>query len=771
MERDSVAAPAADHSSCYPGIYFHYIRGITYEQLTIPPMMELLEARLSGFAAANTPYSIEGRRIVLRYMASLPGHFARVCTSEAIVTLRDPSSMIGFVRQQLKYVAVHNYAESSHRFSADGRIAAPIAKPRRLLGGGTGPSSTSAHVSAPDSTLNSNSRRGLPPLAMSGTDRNQSGAAAGLSTAFAGDTMAGTFLNFQTSGTEFKGAIMGPREASTSEPIRVVYHITSGLPRTTDRLVLFSRDGCRTISDALVEYAECKGSDLRLGELLLNPPVAEGTYVVGYFSDRHQSVVLASIPFMVSASPLQFMVEGLKGYSAIANHRRKAAKDREDEEWEEEASRSGLLMLPDIKRTNSASVVLNNTNNSMTIPISGDGTTINNSFTKGIAGTLNNSSSCFGDNLHAAPKDRRRRLRILSTPGSRAPRTKILMIAVGSIHLDKELKGPLNDIELFRGAAIEFFYGGLKVVADEHMRTLCEGRNSDLDTIPTAHNIRKGIRWLTENAQQGDHLVLYYSGCGTVIDGDNCLVPCNYDTVSRYISYAELHKTLLAAAPAGCNATVIIDACYWGSLRDKAVQSQLAPPESVAASALRRRRNRVGIAPEAPWRSLSLPAGASGVMHPLVTEISLGSLDGLGYFLPERFNPVVSIQTPEGQELQSYQSFTSDVFTRAAATVLNNGIAPAGESKHRLIYEASSGSYYHPEGAWDAFNRYTGRTVGVFTCSLCNVMRQLASKAGEVRWWEVHERVMREVAKSPYPQVPRVIVQAGEALDRPAHAT
>eukprot|EP00760_Papus_ankaliazontas_P020593 PhM_4_TR18465/c0_g1_i2/m.43552 len=108
-----------------------------------------------------------------------------------------------------------------------------------------------------------------------------------------------SLLHF-TQNTEFRGSILPPKIHNTTDAIVVTYHILSGLPRGDDKLVLITEDYSKILSEATLSSSIGR-EDLTLGSVWLRPPRFSGQYMVGYFSDKHRSIIMLSPVFRVSA--------------------------------------------------------------------------------------------------------------------------------------------------------------------------------------------------------------------------------------------------------------------------------------------------------------------------------------------------------------------------------------------------------------------------------------------------------------------------------------
>lgn len=106
---------------------------------------------------------------------------------------------------------------------------------------------------------------------------------------------------------------------------------------------------------------------------------------------------------------------------------------------------------------------------------------------------------------------------------------------------------------------------------------------------PTAAVITESLQWLTQDAEPGDSIFLYFSGYGLLLPHgvgtfESCLVPIDYAAMAsqkddlgsgyRLISLMDV-SIALSSLPAGCNATVVLDCCH-SSLPGLGAKSQPA---------------------------------------------------------------------------------------------------------------------------------------------------------------------------------------------------
>jgi len=127
-----------------------------------------------------------------------------------------------------------------------------------------------------------------------------------------------------------------------------------------------------------------------------------------------------------------------------------------------------------------------------------------------------------------------------------------------------ELNGCINDVDNLKELLVGVFGWD-----EDDIRTYTD----DTDVTPTRKNIESGIRWLVEDAQEGDTLWFSYSGHGGQsvddngfeVDGMNeTLLPLDF-LEAGMIPDTNLHEMLVQPLPDGCRLTVVIDACHSGS--------------------------------------------------------------------------------------------------------------------------------------------------------------------------------------------------------------
>lgn len=148
------------------------------------------------------------------------------------------------------------------------------------------------------------------------------------------------------------------------------------------------------------------------------------------------------------------------------------------------------------------------------------------------------------------------------------------------------LEGPVNDVFSVSAALQEmgFPVDGIRVVLNERA---------------TGEGIRERLRWLLEEARDGDQLFFYFAGHGAQVPGygrnsevdrvDECLVPWDFDwSRGDGISDDEL-AALYGQLPYGCQFTVMLDCCHAGGMaRGTALRARgLVPPDDIRHRMLR----------------------------------------------------------------------------------------------------------------------------------------------------------------------------------------
>ena len=322
------------------------------------------------------------------------------------------------------------------------------------------------------------------------------------------------------------------------------------------------------------------------------------------------------------------------------------------------------------------------------------------------------------------------------------PTFRALVVGVSYLKQPWELKGSLNDISRLEKVLLG------RLADPNNIRVLHELQH-DRSLQPTAENIREGIRWLLDGARPKDHLLFYFSGCGsqTLVDDspESTLLPCDMDWGDRIIPYSELKRRLYESAPKGCHVTAIIDACFQTNVHDACsyfnIWRETAATRSEAPrgiGAIWGRRKQKGINPTAPWRCIPPPKGvrvraADGVMRS----------SGLS---PLLFLFGAGLATPS-QSTKEWAPF--------------------------VLYEACRTDGSEVQGAWDVFLADAGCTVGLFTYALCSVLEDpRICVDGTLKWWELHEHVCWKMKATPYDQQdPCFYVGDAASLELPVFPT
>ncbi|KAL1717524.1 caspase domain-containing protein, partial [Schizophyllum commune] len=93
---------------------------------------------------------------------------------------------------------------------------------------------------------------------------------------------------------------------------------------------------------------------------------------------------------------------------------------------------------------------------------------------------------------------------------------------------------------------------------------------------PTKENILAAIRWLRQGAQKHDTLFFHCTYCDQVPDLDKdevdrldeALVPCDFQTVSDFLTDDVIYTELVEPLPKGCRLTVSLQSCTSGTAFD-----------------------------------------------------------------------------------------------------------------------------------------------------------------------------------------------------------
>ncbi|NML45377.1 caspase family protein [Ramlibacter sp. G-1-2-2] len=148
-----------------------------------------------------------------------------------------------------------------------------------------------------------------------------------------------------------------------------------------------------------------------------------------------------------------------------------------------------------------------------------------------------------------------------------------------------KLDGPVNDVFAVSAALQELGFppDGIRVVLNDRA---------------TAEGIRERLKWLLQEAQEGDQLFFFFAGHGAQVPGygrdsevdrlDECLVPYDFDwTRGQGISDDEL-AALYGQLPYKCQFTIMLDCCHAGGMTRGGLKARgLAPPDDIRHRMLR----------------------------------------------------------------------------------------------------------------------------------------------------------------------------------------
>lgn len=158
--------------------------------------------------------------------------------------------------------------------------------------------------------------------------------------------------------------------------------------------------------------------------------------------------------------------------------------------------------------------------------------------------------------------------------GVSSGRKKSLLIGINYTRLGQSvLNGCINDVE-----NMKHYISKEQGYPDDasHMRVLIDDEDTPQNLLPTRANMTDGFRWLLQDARDGDHLFVHYSGHGGQVkdrDGDEddgydeTLCPLDYPTAGQ-ITDDELHALLVYPLPSKARLTFIADCCHSGSILD-----------------------------------------------------------------------------------------------------------------------------------------------------------------------------------------------------------
>lgn len=309
-------------------------------------------------------------------------------------------------------------------------------------------------------------------------------------------------------------------------------------------------------------------------------------------------------------------------------------------------------------------------------------------------------------------------------------RRKAVLVGVADYpDAQNRLEGPVNDVFAVSAALQElgFPVDGIRVVLNERA---------------TGQGIRERLRWLLEEARDGDQLFFYFAGHGAQVPGygrnsevdrvDECLVPYDFDwSRGDGISDDEL-AALYGQLPYGCQFTVMLDCCHAGGMaRGTALRARgLAPPDDIRHRMLRWDRDT------AMW----LPREQLARVTP-EEERKLARAGDRKKWLGEngsvrRMGRGTSLWTPSAGEYRA-----------AKAAVAHHGpYVP-------VMLEACA------EGELAYEYRHGVTAFGAFTYSVCSVLHQVARQSKRPRMnfeqliAQAAERIATVVAEPQSPQL------------------
>ncbi|KAH9321054.1 hypothetical protein KI387_015693, partial [Taxus chinensis] len=155
-------------------------------------------------------------------------------------------------------------------------------------------------------------------------------------------------------------------------------------------------------------------------------------------------------------------------------------------------------------------------------------------------------------------------------PPSSHGRKKAIICGISYRNTRYELKGCLNDAKCMKYLLMNKFK-----FPEPSILMLTEEEKDPL-RIPTKHNMRMALFWLTQGCQPGDSLVFHYSGHGSQqrnrtgdeVDGfDETLLPLDFQTQGMLVD-DEINATIVRPLPQGVRLHAMIDACHSGTVLD-----------------------------------------------------------------------------------------------------------------------------------------------------------------------------------------------------------
>jgi hypothetical protein len=364
-----------------------------------------------------------------------------------------------------------------------------------------------------------------------------------------------------------------------------------------------------------------------------------------------------------------------------------------------------------------------------------------------------------------------------ASPSGAPGRVKILIVGVSYLRRPYEITGCLNDVEDFAAAAASFFFGApsAAAVGPDKMRILHEMH--EREAMPTAARIRSSLDWLADGARPGDHLVFFFSGGGSMVDGiGRCLLPCDYDWGPRLISLKEIEQRLAfpdskfgSARPSTKKAlnmnqaavSLILDTNFWPNSLD-AFRHLAEQPVHISSTS----SSRAFVKEDHPLVAAGQRRRASQSQSRTYTW--RGVLPPHGVFPPTRHDRAHKKKDDAQEDVLVTQPYANHRTVRLAELALDDA-----RRCRLLVLESSSASASSAAGgAVEAFLRAAGKTMGLFTYNLCSVLTQETqtrannNECPSLQWWELYERVSRGMRLSNYAQQPRFLVSHVEMLDR-----
>lgn len=309
-------------------------------------------------------------------------------------------------------------------------------------------------------------------------------------------------------------------------------------------------------------------------------------------------------------------------------------------------------------------------------------------------------------------------------------RQKAVLVGIGDYpDPQNRLDGPVNDVFAVSAALQElgFPVDGIRVVLNDRA---------------TAQGMRERLKWLLDDARDGDQLFFFFAGHGAQVPGygrdsevdrvDECLVPYDFDWSSGVGITDDELAALYGQLPYGCQFTVMLDCCHAGGMaRGKGLRARgLTPPDDIRHRMLRwDRKTQMWL----PREQLAAPTAQEDRQLARVGDRAswLGASGSV-----RRIGRGTSLWAPSAGAYR-------------AARAANDHRGPYVP----VMLEACA------EGELAYEYRHGVTAYGAFTYSVCSVLHQVAAQQKRPRLSfeqliaRAHERIASVVAEPQHPQL------------------